>query len=654
MNSILEIILKAKDEMSAAVKGSTENVKKFDDAQEKAAKRTEKAGESFLKSQIALQALGKIYEMAKEGLDTLAKEGNTNAAGLLGSMEKLYDAGKRLFGAVLSQLGPILVPLIDGTIKLAEGVGQFIEKSNIGRQAVRFLIDGLALVLKAVDSGVIGWRMIGQVISFVFGQAVGAAEAGVAKIVRALATVVESAIGPAMLANRELGNQFAETFVKMNRSAAEWEKNSGKWKSANLIIDETPTIAGRAADSLLKYAEAGAQSAQALTESYAATYQAGQEAGEKTKDDTTKRQEDEQKALEEHTEKLGEIISKGLEDFYEKRTEDQEATRELYTEGMEAELQAWEEFAAGRKAITDTMLEDALFAIETEGLSEEEASLKRIALYQQVAESAAASADQRKNAEKAATQEIITLGNQLAEKWKTNVAKIQSVFTSMASVLLDSSKSTKEKLKEVFSQITDLVTASMQKQLDAAIETSAKSAAASAAGAAKEAGAASAGIVPKILSKAAELPFPANTIVAGLAIAAFNVLAKKIVSFFEDGGVVGGGGIVGGFGRRDSVINAVMPGEGVINRPATDAIGKSTVDYINQNKALPPGAGGGPTVVNLNMRLTADRGVILMPQQVALETAPFIIDLINTAVKDHGYHLYASDLLVSLPQPAGA
>lgn len=654
MNSILEIIMKAKDEMSGPVKGSTDNVKKFDTATKDAAKSTEKAGESFLKSQLALQALGKVYEMAKEGLATLAKEGNTNAAGLLGSLEKLYDAGKRLFGAVLSQLGPILVPLIDGTIKLAEGVGQFIEKSNIGRQAVRFLIDGLALVLKAVDAGVIGWRMIGQVISFVFGQAVGAAEAGVAKIIKALAQVVGSAIGPAMLANRELGNQFAETFVKMNRSAAEWEKNSGKWKSANLIIDETPTVAGRAADSLLKYAEAGAQSAQKLTESYAATYQAGQEAGEKTKDDTTKRQEDEQKALEEHTEKLGEIISKGLEGFYEKRAEDQEATHELYTEGMEAELQAWEEFAAGRKAITDTMLEDALFAIETEGLSEEEASLKKIALYQQVAESATASADQRKNAEKAATQEIILLGNQLAEKWKANVTKIQTVFTSMASVLLDSSKSTKEKLKEIFSQITDLVTASMQKQLDAAIETSAKSAAASAAGAAKEAGAASAGIVPKILSKAAELPFPANTIVAGLAIAAFNVLAKKIVSFFEDGGVVGGGGIVGGFGRRDSVINAVMPGEGVINRPATDAIGKSTVDYINQNKALPPGSGGGPTVVNLNMRLTADRGVILMPQQVALETAPFIIDLINTAVKDHGYHLYASDLLVSLPQPAGA
>lgn len=298
--------------------------------------------------------------------------------------------------------------------------------------------------------------------------------------------------------------------------------------------------------------------------------------------------------------------------------------------------------------------DEAIANIELEGLTEEQATLKKIDLYQKLADASVNNAEIRKNAERSATLEINKLGDQLAEKWKTNVHKVQSVFTSMASVLLDSSKSTSEKLKTIFTQITDMVTANMQKQLEVAIDTSAKSAAASAAGAAKEAGAASAGIVPKILSKAAELPFPANTIVAGLAIAAFNVLAKKIVSFFEDGGVVGGGGIVGGFGRRDSVINAVMPGEGVINRPATDAIGKSTVDYINQNKALPPGSGGGPTVVNLNMRLTADRGVILMPQQVALETAPFIIDLINTAVKDHGYHLYASDLLVSLPQPAGA
>lgn len=604
------------------------------------------------------QALSMAFGAAAASMARAAEQGDKASESILGQFGQMQRAGDGIGAAFAQTLAPALHPVTKGIEDMSRSMADWIKTNQIGKTiivaAIQQLLD-LATAAQIVRDEYEKWKASIQSVRD--------------KIISTQNDAAKSAIG-----------WLSGHTERIDKYQANIERIRGEFAKLQAQVDKGVALKG---DDLLSYQQFGAVLAQVSQNDFGKKIVDQNKPGiketssalddlrarllkmmgdAKNASDTDFSFIGDPKKAKEARDKMNDEVSASLGDLSAEIAAIVDGMIEKdqqYLDAADAAAMKAEEISQRKaddlRALAEMRVKDtdeAVAAIDFQSISEEAAAQKKIALYQLLAQASVENAEIQKAAQTKAIQEQIKLGELMASKWKETAHASASAFTGMLDIMLKGGTTLKEKLKAVFSQVTDMMLANFQKQQDAAIEAANKSVAAGEAGSVREALAAQKGIIPKILSAAASLPFPASAIVAGLAMAAFKALMNKAASFFEYGGPVESGS-VGGFGRRDSVSAQLTPGEFVLRPEAVRSIGQDTLDRANQTGELPSG-GGGAMTLNARFVIEAGRGVVLMPQQVAQEVGPYIADTLNSWVKNHGGILYASDLLVSLPQPAGA
>lgn len=640
-NAALRAILERVAESSGQTAASLKKLESGLEKTEEKGKDAKKSGESFattLNSLISVgktagEALSAAFQMASESVSKAAAEGDRGSQALMGVFASVRQSIDNVVNGLAKTLLPILTPIALAIEDVSKSLTRMISKESGVKKFLLAMLDGAIMFTGAAGTAVQAiqmfsgesvkaWDIVTKVVTFAINEITLGMSDYISKAKNFFSAVqaVVNAFDPKKLKAGFLDIATGTTaYADAANASAEASRNAFQKLSEGLAALREEFASGKAAH-----------------EDYFASLS---EAGKKAVEDQQKMNDEVSASLGDLSADLAGIVDGMIakdQEYLDAADEAAQHAEELSQKKAE-DLRALAEMRA-----KDT--DEAVAAIDLLGLSEEAAAQRKIELYAMLAEASKANADIQRAAQTKMVQEPLKPADMMASKWKQTSSSSASAFGAMIDTMLKGGTTLKDKLKTIFSQVSDMVLANLQKQQDAAITAAEKSVAAGEAASIREALAAQKGIIPKILSATASLGWPAGPIAAGLMIAAFNASSKKVISFFEEGGVVGG--MVQGFGRKDSVINAVMPGEGVLNRSATESIGgKPVVDFINKTGQLPTQSSSGERRVYLSVDLNL-RGGLLMPQQLSKEVGPLLIDTINHAVLMDGATLYATDAAI--------
>jgi len=612
----LEDMRKALD---AVNKELSETKKKLDDTDNSG----KESGKSWLELAGMLSVAKQAYELVKgaaeslsESLTRSAERGDVMAQATLGAARKAQAGMDKLTSAITQGLLPLLQPLLQWVGKIIEATTKWVTKNKVIQKVI-------GVVIKAIGVLVIGAGVLTKAIAPLvrlwsegWGKLLGLIVRGVAFLIKRFKVVGQSvldlAITFAVLSEDDrLLVKLSKYQKNFGKLSGDLKKFAGSLETISLDVSGTGDAMVGAGQKMLQF---GSDTAAGMTQASTETAKFSEQAFNQAKvaletklsllGDNFQAQLDLLQSFHEQWKDNETVNREEILDIETRIADKQKELRDQQLAEQQARIEEADAAASDeidrilersdrKQEILQGELEAELERIEilrTIGADENQLRDMQIAAYQAVAHSSEASAQTRMSAEKQVSKLMAQEAALRVKNQTASTQKIVGTFGDMAKAMLLQGASLKSVLsnlwKSLAGELIDSIVQMVVKHVtQAAVETAGVKAAASA-----QAGAQAATVPSAIASWTAAIPFGGPAVFSGY-LATFQGLMAAGSAAMRGLGAFAEGGPIPGFGGGDRMPILAEPGEFIMRRSASEAIGHDVLNGINQSGQLPGAAG---------------------------------------------------------------